>query len=616
MSAIFYDNSSDSLTLTDDIGYELWVSVDMTDASNVWAYNFMLDWNPSVLQLTYVYSGDPDLGEAPECSTMYSGLSESLRDQITGTIDGGISCVRLDSNPTNQSAFGMVWLGFTIIGYGTSDIIISDGDVRNPAGQSSTATTNSAFLTVASSETLYTLSVASDHALIPIGSDPNSVPQPYVDTNGITQHVSGTEIPCTAPNIAYENNLKNWTCIGWTGTGSVSPTGEGNSTTITITEDSSITWLWEQVAIPTSTPSSSPTPTPSPTSTPEPVSLSVSSAHGVPSPGAGVHEYADGDFVTASLTAATTVIDGVSYNSVTENGMIFVCTGWTGTGSVPVSGSGVSTTFTITQDSSITWNWVPLMYTIDIKTDRGGQGLNANSSAFGPEEEVTIIAQLKSSFGGVAVTQKSVAFNIYLNDKQVASRIAVTNNEGIAIASYRLPWYDVDPTSAFGLVKINSTVNVGDVALSDSCVFLYDYVLETANIKITNNNGEVNPTYGPHFSRYSGPSVNVNVTVSNLNWSAVADQQTSFYISGTLYDFHNVPISYQLLPQAINNQITPTTIPYDTVNATFTLNLPIPSYAFVGPATLYINIHTDNPAVGGLPLCPEKSVILMIDAEP
>ena len=38
-------------------------------------------------------------------------------------------------------------------------------------------------------------------------------------------------------------------------------------------------------------------------------------------------------------------------------GVRAVCTGWTGTGSVPASGEGNSVTFVITEDSSITWNW-------------------------------------------------------------------------------------------------------------------------------------------------------------------------------------------------------------------------------------------------------------------
>ena len=37
---------------------------------------------------------------------------------------------------------------------------------------------------------------------------------------------------------------------------------------------------------------------------------------------------------------------------------VWVCTGWTGTGDIPSKGVGTSVTFPLTQDSTITWNWV------------------------------------------------------------------------------------------------------------------------------------------------------------------------------------------------------------------------------------------------------------------
>jgi len=74
--------------------------------------------------------------------------------------------------------------------------------------------------------------------------------------------------------------------------------------------------------------------------------LTVYSAHDSPVPSVGSHTYFDGDSVTCSVTSP-----------VTEDSIVWICTGWTGTGSVPSSGSGKSTTFTITQNSTITWNW-------------------------------------------------------------------------------------------------------------------------------------------------------------------------------------------------------------------------------------------------------------------
>ncbi|MGD0712551.1 MAG: DUF2341 domain-containing protein, partial [Bacteroidales bacterium] len=89
--------------------------------------------------------------------------------------------------------------------------------------------------------------------------------------------------------------------------------------------------------------------------------LTVTSVHGSPSPTAGVQSYADGATVTASVTSP-----------VTEGSLIWTCTGWTGTGSVPASGSATTVTFTITQDSSITWNWVSYVLHVFGNTAVGG----------------------------------------------------------------------------------------------------------------------------------------------------------------------------------------------------------------------------------------------------
>lgn len=55
-----------------------------------------------------------------------------------------------------------------------------------------------------------------------------------------------------------------------------------------------------------------------------------------------------GTSVTANVTSPADESFGTRYN----------CTGWTGTGNVPPSGTGTSVTFTITTASNITWNWI------------------------------------------------------------------------------------------------------------------------------------------------------------------------------------------------------------------------------------------------------------------
>ena len=76
------------------------------------------------------------------------------------------------------------------------------------------------------------------------------------------------------------------------------------------------------------------------------LSLAVSSAWGAASPAAGTHAFVYGDEVEASVSAPAAA-----------NGTRRVCTGWTGTGSVPASGTEDSLTFAIKENSSIVWNW-------------------------------------------------------------------------------------------------------------------------------------------------------------------------------------------------------------------------------------------------------------------
>jgi hypothetical protein len=76
------------------------------------------------------------------------------------------------------------------------------------------------------------------------------------------------------------------------------------------------------------------------------VQLAVTSAYGSPNP-SGTASYLNGTNVSASVTSPVPGPPGTQY----------VCTGWNGTGDAPASGSGTTVNFTITQNSTITWNW-------------------------------------------------------------------------------------------------------------------------------------------------------------------------------------------------------------------------------------------------------------------
>jgi len=78
--------------------------------------------------------------------------------------------------------------------------------------------------------------------------------------------------------------------------------------------------------------------------------LTITSPHGSPTPTSGWFDV--GTEITASVTSPWSGPAGVQH----------VCTGWTGTGSAPASGTTTSVSFTINEPSSITWNWKTQYY--------------------------------------------------------------------------------------------------------------------------------------------------------------------------------------------------------------------------------------------------------------
>src|SRR5271157_5576661 len=137
-----------------------------------------------------------------------------------------------------------------------------------------------------------------------------------------------------------------YVCTGWSGTGSVLSSGSGTSTTFAIIQASAITWNWQTQYSP-------------PPNGPTQYYLTVNSAYDSPSPSSGWFD--SGSSITESVTSPVSGGSGIQY----------VCTGWSGTGSAPASGSASSVTFTITQASSITWNWKTQYY---LTVNDGGHG--------------------------------------------------------------------------------------------------------------------------------------------------------------------------------------------------------------------------------------------------
>ena len=77
--------------------------------------------------------------------------------------------------------------------------------------------------------------------------------------------------------------------------------------------------------------------------------LTVASAHGTPSPSSGPHAYTTGTLVNARINGSPELD--------TTGTTRYLATGWTGSGSVLASGATTQTSFILTVDSLLTWQW-------------------------------------------------------------------------------------------------------------------------------------------------------------------------------------------------------------------------------------------------------------------
>ncbi len=241
---------------------------------------------------------------------------------------------------------------------------------------------------------------------------------------------------------------------------------------------------------------------------------------------------------------------------------------------------------------------------LDIWTQNGGQGIDINATAFGPQQLVNLTAL--ATYNGAPVVGKQVTFNVYVNGVYIDYRTAQTNATGYATASYRFPWQDSNPTASFGVVTVTGAVDLSEVTLNDTCNFYYGYILNLQSIQITNGIYDANGVGPVFFRNYAGLNiVTVQATVNSTNWNT-----QPFYLTATVFDNNSVPVACTILG------VNPCSLPHTATSwhntNTYTISLNIPTYAFVGPATVYVNIFNAIPAQNGLGFSPEQSAPLFI----
>lgn len=124
--------------------------------------------------------------------------------------------------------------------------------------------------------------------------------------------------------------------------------------------------------------------------------LSVSSEYGAPTPVKGLTLFESDSVVTCSVPGV------VSTGGFMTPVIRYQCTGWTGTGSVPASGTTNSVVVTLAEDSSINWTWEPLDAVLSVTSWAGGSPSPAVGSASYPiGTEVTCSVQSAVTVDGI-----------------------------------------------------------------------------------------------------------------------------------------------------------------------------------------------------------------------
>ena len=465
--------------------------------------------------------------------------------------------------------------------------------------QSSSINVSSAGSIVGNYETQYYLNVSSPY-------DSPSPSSGWFD--------SGTNITESVTSPAAGPTGTQYVCTGWSGSGSVPASGSGSSVVFTISAPSSITWSWEtQYYLNVSSAYDSPngqgwydagsaanfsvtTPVSGGAGTQyvftawssgdpggytgssasqsvtmnNPITetavwetqyyLTVSSAYDSPTPASGWFDSGTG--ITESVTSPVSGGSGIQY----------VCTGWTGTGSVPASGSASSLAFTITQTSNVTWTW-ETQYNVTFDDS----GLDSSSSG-------TV-----ATVNGTAITYGQLPYSLWADsgDSIVYSYNNVSSsNTGetfvlIGVTGLPSPMTVASPMTVTGNYKTQYQVTFNQTGVGDDfsgaivSVDGTDYNYSTLPSSFWWDNGSSHT-----FSFYSPLVVNVS---KQYNWASTSGlstlQNDTLFISGAgsvtgNYAVENkVQITFS--QTGVNTDFTGTVVTIDGVNYTVTA-LPIP----------------------------------------
>lgn len=235
---------------------------------------------------------------------------------------------------------------------------------------------------------------------------------------------------------------------------------------------------------------------------------------------------------------------------------------------------------------------------IDLYTQKepySGRGPNQPSDAFAPQEEVILYAYV--SYRDYPVSGKIVAFEVHgpINSMENLSftRTAVTNMNGVASVSFRIPWPNgYAEEVVFGVWYVIAMVDIAEVAVNDTLTFKVGWIVELLRVETV----DVNNVSKIRFMR--DENMYFRLTVRNV---AMTDKIATLFLD--VYDYLNFSLGHVVLE---NVRIQP------EGTILFIKDLLIPEWASLGVGVVYANAYTALPRLGGVPWCPQVSTTFSI----
>jgi hypothetical protein len=209
--------------------------------------------------------------------------------------------------------------------------------------------------------------------------------------------------------------------------------------------------------------------------------------------------------------------------------------------------------------------------------------VSTDKTEYNPGNTVTVTATV--AYNGAAVANKGVAFTIRMqNNTNIATLVDSTDSNGVAYIDFRIPTPQPNPNVIFGNWSVLAAVEVSQVNVTDTVQFAVGYSIVIKSIST--------PT---SVSRLG--TVPISVTIQT---SGVIPQGVTLTVS--LLDSAQVPLGMSTIAVTTQTQS----------DITLSTTIPIPTWAFTGQATVYVNLLTATPDQGGVPYCPQATAHFQI----